>query len=190
MNSTRGRSLSLIVAGSISLTAGCAQHRVATSFGELEPRLKRGQTIYMTTVRGETHKAKLEALSAGHARVTISGATVQIPARETVSIAVPEPLWQGALIGAAAGAVVGAAGQATAQSYDCFLGAERSCESGTPALGLLMGAGIGSALGGGIDALVWRRTTVFSVPRTSGPSVVISPVVGRGTAGIRLTGVF
>ena len=190
MKSTRGRSLSLIVVGSITLTAGCAQHRVATSFGELEPRLKRGQTIYVTTVSGETHKGKLEALSAGHARVTISGSTVQVPARDTVGIAVPEPLWQGAVIGAAAGAVLGAAGQATAQSYDCFLGAERSCESGTPALGLLMGAGFGSALGAGIDALVWRRTSVFSLPQTSGSSVVIFPGVGRGTAGIRLTAVF
>ncbi len=139
---------------------------------------------------GETHKGKLEALSAGDVRVTISGSTVQFPARETVGIAVPEPLWQGAVIGAAAGAVLGAAGQATAQSYDCFLGTEKSCESGTPALGLLMGAGFGGALGAGIDALIWRRTTVFSAPRTSGSSVVISPVVGRGTAGIRLTAVF
>jgi hypothetical protein len=85
MNSTRGRSLSLIVVGSITLTAGCAQHRVATSFGELEPRLTHGQTIYVTTVTGETHKGKLEALSAGHARVTISGSTIQVPARETGS---------------------------------------------------------------------------------------------------------
>jgi hypothetical protein len=111
MNSTRGRSLSLIVAGSITLTAGCAQHRVATSFGELEPRLKRGQTIYVTTARGETHKGKLEALSAGHVRITIAGSTVQVPA-------------------------------------------------------------------------------IFSLPQTSGSSVVISPVVGKGTAGIRLTAVF
>jgi hypothetical protein len=81
MNSTRGRSLSLIVAVFITLTAGCAQHRVATSFGELEPRLKRGQTIYVTTVRGETRKGKLEALSAGHARVTISHAELRQIAR-------------------------------------------------------------------------------------------------------------
>ena len=122
--------------------------------------------------------------------MTISGSTVQVPARETAGIAVPESLWQGPVIGAAAGAVLGAAGQATAQSYDCFLGGERSCESGTPALGLLMGAGFGSALGAGIDALVRRRTTVFSLPQTSGSSVVISPMVGRGSAGIRLTAVF
>jgi hypothetical protein len=78
-------------------TGGCAQHRIATSFAELAPRVKTGQ-MYVTTLSGDVHKGTLEAMSAGTARVNISGATMQISERETAQIAVPEPALAGSRI--------------------------------------------------------------------------------------------
>jgi hypothetical protein len=172
------------------MTAGCVRHHVASSFAELAPHLKTGQTIYVTTTNGEEQKGPLETLSASHARLDISGTTVQVPEREIARIALREPLWQGGLTGGGAGAVMGAVGQQTAQSYDCFWGGERSCESQTPVQGLFSGAVLGAMIGTCIDALVWRRTTVFLPPDATHPRLAVAPIAGRGTASVRVTARF
>jgi hypothetical protein len=60
--------LSLMIVICVIATGGCAQHRTATSFAELEPRVKTGQTMYVTTWSGDVHKGTLERRSATSSR--------------------------------------------------------------------------------------------------------------------------
>jgi len=123
MDRSRCRRLMIVIC--VIATGGCAQHRIATSFAELAPRVKTGQTMYVTTFSGDVHKGTLETMSAGKARVNISGATMQISEQETAQIAVPEPLWQGAAFGAVTGAALGGLAQQRGEAYGCVLGALR-----------------------------------------------------------------
>ena len=91
----------------LAASAGCAGHRVATTFAELESSMKPGRTVYVTGTNGILQEGSLERFGGGSAAVTVSGATVQVLERETARIAVPEPLWQGAVIGGATGALLG-----------------------------------------------------------------------------------
>lgn len=190
MNRSRCRRLSFMIASCVIATGGCAQHRIATSFAELQPRMKTGQTIYVTTVNGDVQKGTLETLSPGAARVNISGAATQVLERDTVHIAVREPLWQGAVIGAVTGALLGGTAQSAGEAYGCAFGSAADCASKNPVAGLLIGAGLGSAIGAGIDALIWKRKRIFTAPQTTRPRVVLSPMVGRRTGGLRLTATF
>jgi hypothetical protein len=170
--------------------SGCAQHRVATSFAELEKSVKPGRTVYVTGMNGDIRKGKLERLTGANAAVRVSGATVDVLERETVKIEVPESLWQGAAVGAVVGALLGAAGEQAAEVFSFCLTEElTACESGMPLRGLAMGGGLGAAIGAGLDALVWKRTRVFAAPRT-GKGVMISPIAGAGGIGLRLTARF
>ena len=96
-------------------SGGCAQHRVATSFADLEKSVKPGRTVYLTSTNGEVRKGKLERLTGTGADINVSGTTVHFLERDTVQIAVPEPLWHGALIGAVAGVLFGGAAEQSAE---------------------------------------------------------------------------
>ena len=54
---------------------------------------------------------------------------------------------------------------------------------------MAIGAGLGAAIGAGIDALVWKRTRIFAAPRDGG-SVVLSPIAGPHGVGLRVTARF
>ena len=182
---------SSIVVLSVVASGGCAGHRVATTFAELEPRMKRGQTIYLTTAGGSERKGILESLSAGGAQVRISGTAVQVAERDTVRISVAEPLWQGALVGAVVGGFMGGAAQQVGEGTGCILSMNPDCNAGgTPVLGMLMGAGLGSGVGAGIDALVWRRKRIFAAPQTTRLRLELSPIAGRRTKGLQVTASF
>lgn len=190
MSCSSGFGSFFVIASGVIASSGCAQHRVANSFAELQPRLKVGQTLYLTVAGGEVRKGTLDAFSAEGAQVRIAGATTQFSERDTVQIAVPEPLWQGAVIGAASGAALGASAQLVGQAHECFFGSAGACGSRTPVAGLVMGAGLGTAIGIGIDALVWKRTTVFTAAGAAHRRIVVSPTARRRSAGIQLTAVF
>ena len=180
----------VVIAGFAALTGACAQHRVASSFVELEPRVKTGRTIYVTSVSGDVRKGRLEKFSAAGARMNVSGVSIEVLERDTVQIAVPEPLWQGAVIGAVAGAAAGAAAQQSAEAYGCALGSARDCHSGTPVGGVLLGTGLGAAIGTAIDALIWKHTRVFTAPDATRPHALLAPALGRRSLGLRLTAMF
>jgi hypothetical protein len=189
---TCGRALP-ILALCVMACGGCARHRIATSFAELEKDVKPGQTVYLTSANGDVKKGKLERFTGTSADVNISGGTVRFLERDTLRIAVREPLWHGAVIGAASGLVLGSAGEQAADFYSFCPTAEGlgPCESGMPVRGMLIGAGLGAAIGAGIDALVWRRTRIFDSPQTEkSKSLVLSPLAGRRGVGLRLTARF
>jgi hypothetical protein len=190
MNRSRRRRFLVMIAIGVTAAVGCGRHRVATSFAELSPRLKTGQTIYLTTVNGEVQKGALEDISDAGARIRMSGATLQHLERDTAQIAVPQPLWHGAVIGALTGAALGSAAADVARAPACFFGDEAACEPSARVGGLLVGAGLGTAIGIGIDALVWKRTTVFTASQATPTRIVLAPLVRRHGAGLRIIATF
>ena len=85
---------------------------------------------------------------------------------------------------------MGAAGGQSAELFsDCFTAELTACESDTQTAGMLVGIGLGAAIGAGIDALVWKRTRIFAVPQKGG-TVVLSPIAGPRGVGLRVTARF
>ena len=166
--------------------AACGQHRVATSFAELQPRLAPGQTLYLTDTAGAQRKARLETLSASAVRFSLAGTSGQLLERDTAAISVPEPLWQGTVVGAIVGIFLGGATQQIGEAYGCVLSSDAECESNVPLAGMAIGAGLGGAIGAGLDAVMWRRTRVFSAPGVHS-GLRVSPIVSGRSAGVRVS---
>jgi hypothetical protein len=55
---------------------------------------------------------------------------------------------------------------------------------------MMIGAGMGSAIGAGIDALIWKRKRVYAAPGGTPVRVVLFPIAGKRTTGMRLTMIF
>ncbi len=194
---TTCRHAAAAVAICLVASGGCARHRIATTFTELETGVKPGRTVYVTNTTGQIQKGTLERFTPASADVNVSRATVHVLERDTVRITVREPLWQGLVIGAGAGAFLGGLAQAYGEAYGCaldegfgsVLGSAPSsdCDS-QPVTGMLIGAGLGAAIGAGLDALMWKRTTVFASPKAGKTArVTLAPIAGRRGVGIRVT---
>jgi hypothetical protein len=143
---------------------------VSTSFEELGQVLKKGQTVVVTDATGQQAKGKV-------ADVSPASVVVLIPAARTFTehtvseIRATDPVWNGALIGAAIG--TGFA------MWDYLIDPS---EPGNAAI-FTVAIGLGSAIGAGIDALVNRGgTLVYAAPRQP-RRVTISPVLGKDRQG-------
>lgn len=139
---------------------------VARSFDELRQVLKRGQTVVVTDASGERTKGKVADVSPSSLVVLIPEARTF--AEDTVTeIRTTDPLWNGALIGAAVGT-----GLAT---WDYLIDPS---EPGNAAI-FAVAIGLGTSVGVAIDALVNRRgRAVYASPRQT-RRLTISPVFGR-----------
>ena len=147
--------------------------------------------MYFTSASGEETKGRLERLTAASADVKVSGATVHILERDVVKIDVPEPLWQGIVIGGASGAALGGLAQQAGEALGCLLSSPGECDRKSPALGLLAGAGLGAAIGAGLDALVWKRIRVFAAPPgRDARRLLVSPLIQHRRVAIRVTASF
>jgi hypothetical protein len=153
-----------------------AAQLVATSLDELQGRVALGETVKVIDQRGETITGKLTRLTTSELTViartgerTIPGANItQVKARRA------DPLWNGALIGAASALIpLGILGAALRDGGDC------DC-AGT----LTFWAGIGAVAGMGIDARLQGNVTVMK--RASGRSqgLTVTPIIQRGRRGV------
>ena len=64
-----------ILALCVMASGGCARHRIATSFAELENNVKPGQTVYLTSANGEVKKGKLDRITGASGDLNVSGGT-------------------------------------------------------------------------------------------------------------------
>lgn len=170
----------------LSIT-GCAGKRVATTFADMGRRVPTGTTVYVTTTDGIEVQGKLSTLSASSMKVQLGDqSTRDFREADVTWIRAKDPLWNGMLIGAAAGgffsfALNDASCTAPSASPDC-----RNVSRGA---GVAIFTAIGAALGTGFDALLHRR--VFRGPRsTSGASLFIEPVVTPKVAAVRVSSRF
>ena len=152
-----------------------AAQTVANSFEELPKVLKNGQTVVVTDASGQRIKGKVADVSPSTFAVFIPEARTF--AEGTIAeIRGPDTLRSGALTGLGVGAGAGLAMVAA------------MCADG-PGCGpsvqvISVAAGIGAAIGVGIDALLNNRGRVLYRSRQQTFSLTISPLAGKHRQGV------
>jgi hypothetical protein len=150
--------------------------KVARTFDELQGRVLLGEAVKVIDGEGQATRGTLLRLTASDITLrteageqTIDGRTVaEVKARRS------GPLWNGAVIGAAIATVPGIVALAS-DDVECD-----NC-----AAGFLIAAGMGAAIGVGIDALVKGDVTVMKLPSTrAGNRFTVVPVVERQRQGV------
>lgn len=147
-----------------------------TSFSELPQRLNVGDTVTVDRVDGTHTRGHLVRMTPGGLVVKTATDDIALASDQVRRItSCCDSLRNGALIGLAAGAVLGVA-------------ASRSIAENTPSYGWdLLAAGllggVGAGLGVGLDALIRTHKTVYQAPRVSA-RVSVAP--GRPQVSVQL----
>jgi hypothetical protein len=177
---------SVLALAAILFCTACAQKRVATTFRELDPAVRPGTGIRITTADGRQMTGTVESLSAANMRVRSGEGTLREFAEADVSrIVASDPLWDGVLIGAAAAALP----VALIADEGCTAPqAAPDCKQMSRGTSLAMLAAIGAGVGLGVDLL--RRDDVFRTPAPPAASLRLVPVAGPGVAGFVLSARF
>jgi hypothetical protein len=138
--------------------------------------------VWITDDQGQEFKGRISNLTAESLSVLHGSDRANIPYASIVKIDRPhDGLANGALIGLGVGAALGFAAILDAESCD-----ESEFFCGDPGAGsyvggALLGGGLGSAIGVGIDALIRRNPTIYR--RGGGTRITFSPTVARGARG-------
>jgi hypothetical protein len=179
------RTVMTIAGGLLMLLPGMAQgQQPVKSFDQLNVRLKVGDKVLVTDTQGRQYQGKIDDLSSTVLVVDrthrLSAADVQL-----VEDRPPDTLKNGALIGmgTAVALVGGSMAAACSGEPDC------APSAGWMTFAIGVYAGIGAAIGTGIDALIPGRTRV--VYRAPGPDTAarlrLVPSVRPGAKGIALS---
>jgi hypothetical protein len=168
---------------------------VATSFEELRPLVKRGDTIYVTEANGRKTKARLGELTPSSLEILVrktgsDGRETFVPQSRLaerdvrqVQIDRGDSVLNGTLIGLA---VVGgpwllACNPATDWCY-------YNDGANLYRMIALITSGIGAGIGALVDAGIRERVLVYYQPATRGASgIAVSPFASKSAAGMQLT---
>lgn len=156
----------------------------ASSFEQLQLLVKPGDTVVVIDMEGRSTKGKIENLSRESLRLKSGGAISEFGQRDAVEIKQrrADSLANGALIGVAVGGGIGALGAIGFCRYE-------GCRGNEAEVAAVIGvyAGLGTAIGVGIDALVRPRRTIYrSTAQTALSHVHVAPLIGSGRRGIAL----
>ena len=188
--------VALLVSVPLLVTAPQASAQVvATSFEELRPLVKTGDTIYVTDPSGRKTKGRLGELSASSLELLIrktgpDGRETFVPQarlseRDVKQILLErrDSLWNGMLIGLAVGAgplllaEAAIGGSCTYDSTGCL-----------HYIALYITGPIGAGIGALIDAPMKKRTTVYyQAPGQRSSGVQVSPLLSKSAAGIQMS---
>lgn len=165
----------------LSMAGGCARPRVVTTFSDLETRLRPGTSVHVTNTAGDEIKGEVTAVSGPSLRIKLRDAAERDFAESAVArITVKDPIWNGAVIGAAVGVVGGGISDEGCSSPSAAPDCKKVSRGAGIAIMTAMGAGFGAAL----DALFWRRVPVFRASKRAGSVRFLMPVVGPHRAGV------
>ena len=176
------RTIALFIA-LMAMAAVAHAQAPATSFGELRSRLSIGDTLFVTDRAGKTVKGRVQqvtdtilVLRSGPDDLTLAASDVQRIARRGHEVR------NGALIGLAAGFVVGGALAAASDecTYTCF-----SSPAGVLTFGGLFGA-IGMGVGAGVGASLRKEQVVFASAATGRARAAITALLPERGAGMRV----
>jgi hypothetical protein len=146
-----------------------------------------GDTIRVADSEGNTTQGKFDGLTDSSLQLKVDGRTqefvgtslreIQLQYRDPIS----NGLLVGAIVGVAAGAVVGLSGVAPegCESSQCSLEAT--------ALWGAIGGGIGAGSGALVDSMRKGYLRIFSASETSDNRWGISPILSRKTKGMRIS---
>jgi hypothetical protein len=139
------------------------------------PRFGWGEMIWVTTVDGRERQGRIVSSSSVELQLQAAGGSDTIQWADVAAISKADPVGDGMLKGAFAGAL--AAGLPAV----VFISNYGECPCGSRALGFVvghaaLGAGIGLAVGAALDSLSAERRTVYR----SGKTITVAPVVAPG----------
>ena len=167
---------------SLALVMACAvpaSAQQASSFEQLQLLVKPGDVIVVTDSSGKATKGKIESLSSVLLRLNANKNIRDYSQIDAVEIKQrrPDPLGNGALGGALAGAGFGGL---------VLIGcSDGGCDAATVAGVLGIFTGLGAGVGVGIDALIIRQQTIYRAPRSAASSRVrVAPVLGGDRKGV------
>jgi hypothetical protein len=171
----------------IAMPAGLAAQESGTApamtFAELQPRMRSGDTLWVTSTAGDELRARLESVDVTRdlLLVSVNGIPLDLPARgiRTIHVEQRDPLTNGALIGVAHG--LGAALLLTAISKDDTAGRKLL---GFSLLTVPLGAGLGAA----IDSVHQSRQLAYRPDRrasNAGPGLLRGGVARRLSFSLR-----
>lgn len=169
-----------ILAGLLALAGAPAAWAQGNTLAGFESRLQTGKPITVVTSAGQVMTGRLSTLSATSLALLVDGRLLTLAADDVTRVRQrqPDSLWNGVLIGAAAGAVY---------ALSWFVRDPNEC-SGTPCGSeFVTSAGLGGLIGMGIDALI-KRTVTIEVARAPQPTLTpaVSAGPGRASVGLRL----
>jgi hypothetical protein len=138
-----------LAACALQFPQGLSAQTIATSFADLQKLLKPGETVFVTDTDGHRTKGEVAKVSPS-SLVILMPATRAFAAMNVSEIRRTDSLKNGVLIGLVVGAGVGVAGIAAmcADGPDC--GPWLSSGAMTAGIGAAVGAGIDALLGGGV----------------------------------------
>jgi hypothetical protein len=156
---------------------------VARSFPELRDRLRIGDKILVTVREGYRLEGTIESLLWEASALTLKAEPRERTGEESITLSqgdirkieleTEDPIWNGTLIGFGIGTVVMAV-----PSYRGCEGDAACVASGS----LILGGGVGAAIGALSDFVNKRRQTVYSVDPPSSVKVHVGFVVNAGRA--------
>jgi hypothetical protein len=166
---------------------GCAGRRVATTFTEMESHVTAGTTLYVTTSDGKAVKGTLATVSGSSLKMSLADrSTRDFREVDVARIRTKDTLWNGMLIGAAAGGFLTFA----INDGSCIVPyAATDCRKVSRGAGVAIGAAIGAAIGTGVDVLHHRRVFRGTVS-AQGASLIVAPVANPHMAAILLSSRF
>jgi hypothetical protein len=158
----------------------------ATSLSELRLLVRNGDSVSVVDPTGKTATGRIAELSTSSLRLLVDGHTREFTQNRISEIHQrrSDSLANGAIIGALAGAGVGITGVVVVTSKGCY-----GCSWDSPAIpvgvvGLYsaMGAGIGV----GVDALIRRRTVIYSSAPMGRTTTRVSPTLRPDQKSVRV----
>jgi hypothetical protein len=159
---------------------------VASSFDQLTVLVKPGDKISVVDVTGTQAEGRIETLSRERLILITEAGPRQFGEVDVATIRQRrgDSLRNGAIIGAVAGATY----------YVSLLAIFWDIDGGEPIastawIGGVLFSGMGAAAGVGIDALIARRQVIYQKPAVE-TRVSVSPLIGRGRRGARVTVTF
>jgi hypothetical protein len=155
---------------------------VARSFNELKSRVQFGGTLFVTDAADLEVSGKLSELSDESLDLLVDGKLQQFVQGhvKVIKRRQPDSLWNGLLIGAAAGAVPAV--------YWLFAD-PNECAASICMDDLVIGVIPGAVIGLAIDLAVQKKVIVYRRPSQSskGPALTVTPLVAQHRTGIGLT---
>src|SRR5262245_27493090 len=156
----------------------------AQSFEELKSRVHRGSTVFVTDSAGHEVSGKVSGLSDTSLSLLVHGKPLAFSQTDVglIKVRQSDSLWNGFLIGAAAGVVPAV--------YWRFAD-PNECGGSICADDLLTGVIPAAAIGLAIDAAIRRNVIVFRIPSTLESSTTmaftVAPIVATRRKGVELT---
>ena len=185
MNSIRAAvlgAIAIVVLGSRGATG--QQLEVAHSLEQLQVLVRPGETVTVTDVRGREVTGMIATLSSQVLELVVAGSRRDFQEGDMRRIRQRrgDSLANGAVWGLGVGAGWGALIVAGLASEDHDTGGPGAVAGFIATMG-----GLGAAVGVGTDALIRGRRVIYDKPAPSTAALRLSPLLGRGEKGVRLS---